>query len=70
MSNRLSRQLFPRRPAPSVWRKHPEPDWTKIHEDLQTHKDVHLTGETVEILHRGVRVASHVRSKRQAKPQP
>lgn len=24
--------------------------------------DVHLTGETVEILHRGVRVASHVRS--------
>jgi transposase len=24
--------------------------------------DVHLTGETVEVLHRGVRVASHVRS--------
>ena len=29
-----------------------------VHQEL----DVHLTGETVEILHRGVRVASHVRS--------
>ena len=29
-----------------------------VHQQL----DVHLTGETVEILHRGVRVASHVRS--------
>ncbi len=29
--------------------------------------DVHLTGETVEILHRGVRVASHVRSWEPAK---
>ena len=24
--------------------------------------DVHLTAETVEVLHRGVRVASHIRS--------
>ena len=29
-----------------------------VHQEV----DVHLTGETVEILHRGVRVASHVRS--------
>jgi Mu transposase, C-terminal domain len=29
-----------------------------VHQEL----DVHLTGETVEILHRGVRVASHARS--------
>jgi transposase len=29
--------------------------------------DVHLTGETVEILHRGVRVASHVRSRESGK---
>ena len=34
--------LFPQRPAPAVWRKHPEPDWTKIHEELQTHKDLTL----------------------------
>ena len=34
--------LFPRRPAPAVWRKHPEPDWAKIHEELQTHKDLTL----------------------------
>jgi transposase len=38
----IEQALFPRRPAPSVWRKHPEPDWTKIHEDLQTHKDLTL----------------------------
>jgi len=29
---------------------------------VQQEVDVHLTGETVEVLHRGVRVASHVRS--------
>jgi len=29
--------------------------------------DVHLTGETVELLHKGVRVASHLRSYEQAK---
>ena len=23
----VERTLFPQRPAPSVWRKHPEPDW-------------------------------------------
>jgi hypothetical protein len=23
-------------------RKHPEPDWAKIHEELQTHKDLTL----------------------------
>ncbi len=35
----IEQALFPQRPALSVWRKHPEPDWAKIHEDLQTHKD-------------------------------
>src|SRR5438445_1310075 len=34
--------LFPQRPAPAVWRKHTEPDWAKIHEELQTHKDLTL----------------------------
>src|SRR3974377_707229 len=34
--------LFPQRPAPAVWRKHPEPDWTQIHQELQTHKDLTL----------------------------
>jgi murein DD-endopeptidase MepM/ murein hydrolase activator NlpD len=38
----IEQALFPQRPAPSVWRKHPEPDWGKIHEDLQTHKDLTL----------------------------
>jgi transposase len=37
---RIEQALFPQRPAPSVWRKHPEPEWAKIHEDLQTHKDL------------------------------
>ena len=34
--------LFPNRPAPAVWRKHPEPDWAQIHKDLQTHRDLTL----------------------------
>ena len=38
----IEQALFPRRPAPSVWRKHPEPDWSKVHEDLQTHKELTL----------------------------
>ena len=38
----IEEKLFPQRPAPAVWRKHPEPDWTKIHEELQTHKDLTL----------------------------
>lgn len=38
----VERTLFPQRPAPAVWRKHPEPDWAKIHEELQTHKDLTL----------------------------
>jgi transposase len=38
----IEEALFPKRPAPAVWRKHPEPDWTKIHQELQTHKDLTL----------------------------
>jgi Transposase and inactivated derivatives len=38
----LERTLFPQRPAPAIWRKHPEPDWSRIHEELQTHKDLTL----------------------------
>jgi transposase len=35
-----------------------------VHQEV----DVHVTGDTIEILHRGVRVASHVRSWEAAKP--
>ena len=38
----IERTLFPRRSAPAVWRKHPEPDWAQIHQELQTHKDLTL----------------------------
>src|SRR5260370_36024935 len=38
----IEQMLFPHRPTPAVWRKHPEPDWTQIHQDLQTHKDLKL----------------------------
>ena len=38
----IEQMLFPQRPAAAVWRKHPEPDWTQIHQDLQTHKDLTL----------------------------
>ena len=38
----IEQALYPQRPAPAIWRKHPEPDWTKLHEDLQTHKDLTL----------------------------
>src|SRR5712692_11424734 len=38
----IEQMLFPQRPTPAVWRKHPEPDWTQIHQDLQTHKDLTL----------------------------
>ncbi|HRT59130.1 MAG TPA: IS21 family transposase [Candidatus Paceibacterota bacterium] len=38
----VERTLFPQRAAPAVWRKHPEPDWARIHEELQTHKDLTL----------------------------
>jgi hypothetical protein len=39
---RIEQTLFPRRPSPEVWRKHPEPDWARIHQDLQTHKNLTL----------------------------
>ena len=38
----LEQTLFPQRPAPAFWRKHPEPDWSQIHQELQTHKDLTL----------------------------
>jgi len=38
----IERTLFPQRPAPAIWRKHPEPDWSGIHQDLQTHKNLTL----------------------------
>jgi transposase len=38
----IEQALFPQRPAPAVWRKHPAPEWGKIHEDLQTHKNLTL----------------------------
>ena len=42
---RIEQALYPQRPAPSVWRKGPEPDWTTIQEELQKNKD--LTLQTV-----------------------
>src|SRR3954467_4523900 len=38
----IERTLFPQRPAPAVWRKRAEPDWTQIHQELQTDKDLTL----------------------------
>jgi transposase len=38
----IERALFPQRPAPAVWRKHAEPDWEQIQQELQTHKDLTL----------------------------
>ena len=38
----IEKTLFPQRPAPTVWRKHQEPDWTRIHEELQKHRDLTL----------------------------
>lgn len=40
--SQIEQSLFPQRPAPAVWRKHPEPDWAQIHQELQTHKDLTL----------------------------
>lgn len=39
---KIGETLFPRRPAPEGWRKHPEPDWTGIHNELKTDKDLTL----------------------------
>jgi len=38
----IEQTVFPHRPAPEVWRKHPEPDWAKIQQELQTHKNLTL----------------------------
>jgi transposase len=39
---KIEQTLFPQRSAPQFWRKHPEPDWVQIHQDLQTHKNLTL----------------------------
>ena len=38
----IEQAVFPRRPDPGLWRKHPEPDWAKVHQELQTHRDLTL----------------------------
>ncbi len=38
----IEQAVFPQRPDPAIWRKHPEPDWPQIHQELQTHKDLTL----------------------------
>ena len=38
----IEQTLFPQRPAPAFWRKHPEPDWVQIHQEMQTHKNLTL----------------------------
>ena len=40
--SQVEQTLFPQRPAAAIWRKHAEPDWTQIHQELQTHKDLTL----------------------------
>ena len=39
---KIGEALFPQRPAPEVWRKHPEPDWAGMHHELKTHKNLTL----------------------------
>jgi transposase len=39
---KIEKALFPQRSAPAVWRKHAEPDWKQIHQELQTHKNLTL----------------------------
>jgi len=38
----IEQELFPHHPTPGAWRKHLEPDWTQIHQDLQMHKNLTL----------------------------
>ena len=38
----IGQTLFPQRPAPEVWRKHAEPDWAGIHQQLKTDKNLTL----------------------------
>jgi len=38
----IEQAVFPQRPDPTIWRKHPEPDWPQIHRELQTHRDLTL----------------------------
>ena len=38
----IGERLFPQRPSPDAWRKHRGPDWTGIHKELQTHKNLTL----------------------------
>jgi len=38
----MEQALFPKRPTPAIWRKHAEPEWARIHQELQTHKDLTL----------------------------
>ena len=39
-TSRSSERCFRKGQPPAIWRKHPEPDWTQIHQELQTHKDL------------------------------
>ena len=38
----IGQTLFPRRSVPEAWRKHPEPDWAGIHNELKLDKDLTL----------------------------
>ena len=42
MTSRSSRRCFPSGPLPPFGANIPEPDWTQIHQELQTHKDLTL----------------------------
>ena len=62
----IEQALFPQRPVPEIWRKHAEPDWPQIHQELQTHKDLTLQlvwqegRETDEHVTHVTPLASHV----------
>ena len=38
----IEQALVRQRPGSAVWRKHPEPNWSQIHQELQMHKDLTL----------------------------
>ena len=38
----LLETLFPQRPGPKTRRRHVEPDWNRIHRELQSHKNLTL----------------------------
>ncbi len=49
IDHQIEQQLFPQRTAPIGWRKHPEPDWPPILEELQKEKDLTLADPSSDL---------------------